>query len=259
MRIRLLVAYDGSGFHGFAANPGVRTVGGVLADALGRVLRTGEPVSLTCAGRTDAGVHAFGQVVTFDVDDGVGAVELAHRVNRIVGPEISVRDPRIVPDDFDARFSARARTYRYIVWNRPEPDPFHAGRAWHVPEPLDLDVLRLTCDPFIGEHDFSAFCRRAFRVDGSAVPLRRRVLAARWEPGAPGELVFTITASSFCHQMVRSVVGTMVEVGRGRRRAGELVGVIASGDRSRAGRVAPPEGLYLWEVAYDAGTSKANS
>lgn len=250
MRIRLTVAYDGSGFHGFAANEGVRTVAGDLADAIRRVLRLDEPVALSCAGRTDKGVHAVGQVVSFDVAEGTDLGELARRVNRIVGPQVAVRDPAVVPDTFDARFSAISRTYHYVVWNRPEPDPFRAGRAWHVAAPLDLAALLLACDPFIGEHDFSAFCRAATRADGTPAPLRRRVLTAGWAAGEPGELVFTIAASSFCHQMVRSIVGTMVEVGLGRRSAGELMGVIASGDRANAGRLAPSEGLYLAEVDY---------
>lgn len=251
MRIRLLVAYDGTRFHGFAANRGVRTVAGELNAALTRVLRRDVPVQVACAGRTDKGVHALAQVVTFDVEGSVDPADLAHRVNRLVAPEIVVREPRVVPDDFDARFSARARTYRYVVWNRPEPDPFQAGRAWHVPEPLDLAALRLSCDPFIGEHDFAAFCRRATRADGSPAPLRRTVRAASWGPGPDGTLWFTIVGTSFCHQMVRSVVATMVDVGRGRRRAGELVGIIASRDRARASGPAPPEGLYLVGVDYD--------
>ncbi len=250
MRIRFTVAYDGSGFHGFAANAGVRTVGGELAEAIRRLLRLDAPVALTCAGRTDKGVHALGQVVSFDVPEGTDVGELARRVNRIVGPEVAVRDPLVVPDSFDARFSAVTRSYRYVVWNRPEPDPFRAGRAWHVAAPLDLALLRLACDPFIGEHDFSAFCRAATRADGTPAPLTRRVISADWSVGESGELVFTITASSFCHQMVRAVVGTMVEVGLGRRRAGDLVAVIASGDRAAAGRLAPAEGLYLAEVGY---------
>lgn len=254
MRIRLLVAYDGAGFHGFAANPGVRTVAGVLADALAKVLRVAEPVELGCAGRTDKGVHALAQVVTFDVPADADVPDLdvlAHRVNRIVGPEVAVRDPLVVADDFDARFSARRRTYRYVVWNRPDPDPFQAGRAWHVPEPLDPALLRLACDPFVGEHDFAAFCRRAVRADGTVASTRRRVFEARWQPGGPGELVFTITGSGFCHQMVRSVVALMVDVGRGRRRAGELTRVIASGDRAATSGPAPPHGLYLVGVDYD--------
>lgn len=250
MRVRLTVAYDGSRFHGFAANTGVRTVAGELIDAVTRLLHLDEPIVLACAGRTDKGVHATGQVVSFDVPGGTDVAELARRVNRIVGPQIAVRDAAIVAEGFHARFSAVARTYRYEVWNHPEPDPFRAGRSWYVPEPLDLASLRLACDPFIGDHDFSAFCRAATRADGTPAPLRRRVLAADWHDEGDGALVFTITATSFCHQMVRSIVGTIVEVGSGRRSAGELTGVIASGDRARAGRLAPPDGLYLTHVEF---------
>jgi tRNA pseudouridine38-40 synthase len=252
LRIRLTVAYDGRGFHGFAANAGVRTVAGELVAALTRVLRLDAPVELTCAGRTDRGVHAVGQVVTFDVPADRDLSEVVERINALVEPEVAVRDVEVVAADFDARHSATSRTYRYVVWNRPEPDPFRAGLAWHVPEPLDIELLRLACDPFIGLHEFGAFCRRATQRDGTPVSLVRRVQHAAWHETSAGVLQFEITASSFCHQMVRSVVGTMVEVGLGKRRAGDLLGVIRSGDRSRAGQLAPPDGLYLLSVGYDA-------
>ncbi len=250
MRVRLTVAYDGRGFHGFAANEGVRTVAGVLIDALTTVLRLDAPLELACAGRTDRGVHALGQVVSFDVAPDTDLALLVRRVNRLVEPEVAVHTAQRVPAAFDARSSATSRTYRYVIWNRPEPDPFRWGRAWHVAEPLDLAALRLSCDPFIGSHDFAAFCRRATRRDGAPVTLRRRVLAASWHEVDPGVLHFEITASSFCHQMVRAVVGTMVEVGRGRRHAGELLDVIRSGDRAAAGVLAPPDGLFLLSVGY---------
>lgn len=252
-RVRCTVAYDGRGFHGFAANAGVRTVAGELSAALTRVLRLTEPIELVCAGRTDKGVHAIGQVVTFDLPADFDRPELEHRLNRMLGPEIAVRDVHAVAGDFDARHSATARTYRYVIWNRPEPNPFRVGLAWQIAEPLDIELLRLACDPFIGSHEFSAFCRGATRRDGTAVSLRRDVRRAVWHEVEPGVLHFEIEASSFCHQMVRSVVGTMVEVGLGKRHAGTLLSVIHSGDRARAGQLAPPDGLYLLAVAYDAG------
>lgn len=252
VRVRLTVAYDGSGFHGFAVNAGVRTVAGELAEALRRVLRLPSPPELACAGRTDAGVHARGQVVSLDVPT-VTAEDLeglCRSLNRLCGPAIAVRDPAVVAADFDARHSARARRYRYLVLNRPHPDPFLAGQAWHVVPPLDLASLRLACDPLIGEHDFAAFCRRPKRSDGSVASLHRRVLTAGWEPLDDGLLAFEIEATAFCHQMVRSIVGTLVEVGRGKRRAGDVSGILRSGDRSAAGDLAPPHGLYLWHVTY---------
>ena len=250
MRVRLTVAYDGSGFHGFAANDGVRTVGGTLAEALGRVLRLGGPIELACAGRTDRGVHAHGQVVSFDAPAGTDLDALARSINHLCGPAIAVREPQVVAPDFDARHSALARRYRYLVLNRPDPDPFLARSAWHIEPPLDVAAMTLACDPFIGEHDFSAFCRRPKRSDGVEVSLQRRVVEAAWHVEPDGLLRFEIEASAFCHQMVRSVVGTMVDVGRGRRRAGDVRGVLASRDRGKAGDLAPPHGLSLWLVRY---------
>jgi tRNA pseudouridine38-40 synthase len=250
VRVRLTVAYDGSGFHGFADNDGVRTVGGTLAAALGRVLRLGGPLDLACAGRTDRGVHAHGQVVSFDAPVGADLDALARSVNHLCGPEVAVREPSVVPGDFDARHSALARCYRYLVLNRPDPDPFLARTAWHFEPPLDVAAMTLACDPFIGEHDFSAFCRRPKRSDGVEVSLQRRVVEAGWHVEPDGLLRFEIEASAFCHQMVRSIVGTMVDVGRGKLRAGDVRGILASRDRAEAGELAPPHGLTLWQVRY---------
>jgi tRNA pseudouridine38-40 synthase len=249
VRVRMTVAYDGSGFHGFAPNPGVETVGGTLAAAIERVLRA--PVQLTCAGRTDTGVHAWGQVVSFDAPaDRFDPLVLQRSVNRLCGPRIVAREVARAPDDFDARRSAVSRTYRYTVLNRPVPDPFLAHVSWHVDEPLDLDLLRLGSDPFVGEHDFSAFCRRPRHRDGSPASLVRRVLRAGWDDLGDGVLRFEIQANAFCHQMIRSIVGTLVDVGAGRRRPGEVLGILASRDRARASQLAPPQGLCLWAVEY---------
>jgi tRNA pseudouridine38-40 synthase len=249
-RVRLLVAYDGTGFAGFAANPGVTTVGGTLIAALERVL--GHPVTLTCAGRTDAGVHGWGQVVTFDARSaGLDLVALQRSVNKLCAPRIVVREASTVDPGFDARHSAVARHYRYTILNRPVPDPFLAGTAWHVATLLDLASMRLGADPLIGEHDFSSFCRRPRVREGMAVPsLVRRVLDVRWHDLGHEVLRFDISASSFCQQMVRAVVGTLVEVGTGRKRAGDVRGILEARDRSRAGQLAPAHGLCLWAVTY---------
>jgi tRNA pseudouridine38-40 synthase len=250
VRVRMTVAYDGSGFHGFAPNPGVRTVGGTLREAIEKVTRS--RVELTCAGRTDTGVHAWGQVVSFDLPaDRFDGVALARSLNRLCGPAIVVRDLADAPDDFDARRSATGRTYRYTIVNRPVPDPFLAGTAWHVDEPLDLDLLRLGCDPLVGEHDFSAFCRRPKHRDGREASLVRQVHRAGWSDLGDGVLRFEIAANAFCHQMIRSVVGTLVDVGLARKHAGELLGILAGRDRARASSLAPPQGLCLWAVDYD--------
>lgn len=248
-RVRATVAYDGAAFHGFAENPGVATVAGALRRSIERVIR--QPIELTGAGRTDAGVHAWGQVISFDAPVSVDLDRLQRSLNGLCGPSIVVRTLDWADDDFNARFSALWRRYRYTVVNRPLPDPFSAATAWHVAEPLDLDVLRLACDPFIGEHDFSAFCKRPKQPPGEEpLSLVRRVIEASWTELGDDVLRFEIRANAFCHNMVRSIAGTMVDVGRGRRHAGELLGVIRSRDRSFCGPVAPPQGLILWEVGY---------
>jgi tRNA pseudouridine38-40 synthase len=226
-------------------------VAGTLATAIERVL--GHPVELTCAGRTDAGVHGWGQVVSFDADDGVVPVALQASLNALCGPTVVVRAAEVGPPGFDARFDATSRRYRYTILNRQVPDPFLAATSWHVPSPLDVDRLRLACDPLIGEHDFTAFCRRPRGVDREP-SMVRRVLDARWDvddAAGEGVLRFWIEATAFCHQMVRSIVGTMVDVGRGRRTPADVAGALRARRRDAAGPVAPPHGLCLWHVRYD--------
>jgi tRNA pseudouridine38-40 synthase len=244
-RCRLLVAYDGTGFHGYARQPDVRTVEGELVDVVERV--NGGPLeNLACAGRTDAGVHAWGQVVSFDAAPEIDLRRVREAVNGQLGPEIVVRAAVAATPDFDARHSARWRRYRYTVVNRPAPDPFLARYAWWVGTPLDLHALHLGADPFVGEHDFAAFCRRG--PEGSATT--RRVFESSWKDIGDGVLEYEIRANAFCWQMVRSIVGTLVDVGTGKRRPGDLVATLRSRDRARAGSVAPPHGLCLREVGY---------
>jgi tRNA pseudouridine38-40 synthase len=243
------VAYLGSGFRGFAAQKGVKTVGGQLTAALERSLR--HRVELTCAGRTDAGVHARGQVVSFDARADADLEAVVRSANKQLGPAIAVRAAAAMPADWDARHSATGRRYRYTVLNRPAPDPFHAATAWHVAPPLDLRAMQLACDPLIGSHDFSSFCRRPVGPAEAEPPsLVREVREADWIDGGEQLLRFEIEASSFCHQMVRSLVGTMVEMGLGKRRPGDMKAILDARSRAAAGQMAPPHGLCLWEVTY---------
>jgi tRNA pseudouridine38-40 synthase len=247
LRVRMVVAYLGAPYHGFAIQPGQETVAGALKASIDRALR--DDVALVCAGRTDGGVHAWGQVVTFDTDsERFDPVGLQRSLNSTVGPAIAVRAVDVVDAGFCARRSALTRRYRYTVLNRDVPDPFLAATTWRVPDELSIGALRLSCDPILGEHDFSSFCRLPRRdPDASLV---RRVDDARWIDLGHGLLRFEIEASSFCHQMVRSLVGTMIEVGRGNRAAGEMAGVLRARQRSLAGHIAPPHGLCLWSVTY---------
>lgn len=251
LRVRMTVAYLGTGFHGFAAQKsGVPTVAGALIDAIKRV--TGSSIELTCAGRTDAGVHAWGQVVSFDLPADVDLVALQRSLNKMLGPSIVVRSLSVADERFDARRSATGRAYRYTIVNRPTPDPFLAHMAWHVDDPLDVRSMQLACDPLIGEHDFTSFCRKPpASTIGAAPSMVRRVRDARWVDGGDGVLRFEIEASAFCHQMVRSVVGTLVAVGRGKKKAGDMAWILRSRDRSLAASPAPAHGLVLWSVSYD--------
>jgi tRNA pseudouridine38-40 synthase len=252
-RVRLLVAYDGTEFHGFAPNPGVRTVLGELQRTISTVVRT--PVELVGAGRTDAGVHAWGQVVSGDIPAATDLGDLAHRLNKVLAPAVSVRDARWTDGGFDARFSATWRRYRYEVWNHPAPNPLAARTSWHVPQPLLMWAMQAAGDPLVGEHDFTSFCRRPKLAPDAPEPppsLVRRVLDVGWVAVDDSPMLrFDIRATSFCHQMVRSIVGLMVDVGSGRRSAGEVNAVLRARDRSVAGTVAPPHGLVLVDVGYD--------
>jgi tRNA pseudouridine38-40 synthase len=248
-RVRLTVAYDGTDFHGFAAQERQRTVAGVLGEALQVALR--HEVDLTCAGRTDRGVHAWGQVVSFDAPHDADLCRLRRSVNSMLGPEVVVRDAAMAEAGFSARFDARTRTYKYTIVNRDAPDPFRARFAWWIDAPLDVRALRIASDAFIGEHDFASFCRKPKVSGSSEVPsLRRRVTESRWDEVGDGVLQYEVSANAFCWQMVRSVVGTLVEVGTGKRRPGEMLGIIRAADRAAAGDMAPPHGLCLWHVDY---------
>jgi tRNA pseudouridine38-40 synthase len=249
-RARLTVAYHGAGFHGFAANPGVRTVLGELAAAVATVVR--QPVELTGAGRTDAGVHAWGQVVSGDLPESVDLGDLTRRVNKLCAPGIAVSAAEWAAPDFDARFSATWRQYRYHVWNDPSPNPLLAGTVWHVPKPLDVDAIALGAAALIGEHDFSSFCRRpSFAPDQPQPSMVRIVYELGCSRVDESSLRFEVRGSAFCHQQVRSMVGTLVDVGLGRIAAHRVIEILTARDRNAAGQVAPPEGLVLWAVGYD--------
>ena len=240
---RLDLAYDGTGFRGWARNAGVRTVQEVLETALARVV--GEEVATAVAGRTDAGVHATGQVVSFRTAAPADPDRIRRAITSILGPEVVALRAAEVPDGFDARFSARSRRYRYALDIGPAPDPLRRFTAWHVPWPLDPVPMNAAAAGFVGEHDFASFCRTA----GGRSTVRR-VLAAEWREAGEAALVFEVAATSFCHQMVRSMVAFCVDAGRGRVDPGSLPAVLAARDRNASRGAAPPHGLVLVEVEY---------
>jgi tRNA pseudouridine38-40 synthase len=248
--IRLLIAYDGTGFHGWARQPGVRTVQGALEDAVAALL-DGAP-RLAVAGRTDAGVHAWGQVASFVAPRNVDPESVLAASNARLAPEVVIREARRAPDGFDARRSATSREYRYRIDVGPVPDPFVARYVWHRAGRLDAPAMRRAAGHLVGEHDFRAFCRAPEPPAGTVRRLERLVVAARGE-----RIEVLVRANAFCQQMVRSLVGTLVRVGDGTVDPEAIPAIIAGGDRAAAGRVAPPHGLTLWQVRYGRRSVRA--
>lgn len=250
VRLRIDLAYDGTPYAGYARQPDQHTVQGTLEGALTRVLA--QPVTTTCAGRTDRGVHALAQVVHCDVDPDNAArttavlrdpASLRRRLDSMLGGAVTIWRVQVVDAAFDARFSASWRRYRYRLAATPG-DPRTRLLAWHVEDELDADAMRRALPAVVGEHDFAAFCRRA--------PGRHTVRAIRTADleVRDEELHVVLRGTAFCHQQVRAIVGSLVEVGRGRRPSPWLGEVLAAGDRRLAGPVAPAHGLTLEAVGY---------
>ncbi len=253
MRLRIDLSYDGGDFHGWAAQPGLRTVQGELEAALVTVLRV-EAVSLVCAGRTDTGVHARGQVVHLDVEPGVLATvagrydgdpcdALARRLDGLLAADLRVRRVVTAPDGFDARFSPVWRRYAYRLTDGV-PDPLTRRHVLAWPRPVDVDAVNRASAALVGLHDFAAFCKQ--REGATTV---RTLIELAWT--RDGDLVTgTVRADAFCHHMVRSLVGCLLAVGEGRRPVAWAGEVLAAGVRDPAVTVVPPHGLTLEEVGY---------
>jgi tRNA pseudouridine38-40 synthase len=237
-RLKLTVEYDGSDFRGWAAQPGLRTVEGVVRDALAETFERAE--GLAVAGRTDAGVHALGNVVSLDADGGPPAERAAEALNTHLPDDVAITTAEEATPDFHARHSARARSYRYRIWRRRTPSPFERQRAWWYPRPLEEDGLAEAAALLVGEHDFRAFTPTETQHDVFV----RNVLRAEWHRRGDA-LEFEITADSFLRHMVRTLVGTMVEMPPER-----LAPLLEGHARSEAGSTAPACGLYLERVEY---------
>jgi tRNA pseudouridine38-40 synthase len=249
LRVLIELSYDGTEFSGWAAQPGRRTVEGVLAETLGHVLRLPAPVRLTVAGRTDAGVHARGQVAHADLP---GDVWTAHadavlrRLSRALPPDLRVRAVAAAPDGFDARFSALWRRYSYRICDDPaRADPLRRRDTLWNPRSLDLGAMNEAAALLLGEHDFAAFCRK--RAGATTVRALRRLA---WERDADGVAVGAVVADAFCHNMVRALVGALLPVGEGSRLVTWPAEVLAAAVRDPFVRVVPPHGLCLEEVRY---------
>ncbi|MFT3875560.1 MAG: tRNA pseudouridine(38-40) synthase TruA [Propioniciclava sp.] len=250
-RYRIDLAYDGAAFHGWARQDGLRTVQGVLEHWITTVLRLGAPAELTVAGRTDAGVHARGQVAHLDLPDEDLAPELLRRLGRVLPGDVVVHAVSVAPDGFDARFAAIWRRYVFRLCDR-SPDPLERHLAVRVRGALDVAATHAAASSLVGLHDFGAFCKQ--REGATTI---REMLECRAERAPSGLLEVTLRADAFCHSMVRSVVGALVDVGTGRRDAAWFAGLIDRPARAGEVTVLPPHGLVLEEVGYPADTDLA--
>lgn len=243
--IRLVVEYDGSQLHGWQRQHNNPTVQQHLEETLAKILT--HEVQVTGASRTDAGVHARGQVASFRTDRPISVVGIRRGLNTLLPDSISIRDAAEVPDDFHPRFSATGKHYRYTILARRERSPRWRDFAWHVREPLNVHAMHDAARALIGEHDFSAF-----RAAGcSAKSTIRRIDSIALTRLHPHLLEIDIRGNAFLRQMIRIIVGTLVDVGMGDRPVSQVAEILASKDRTVAGQTAPPQGLELVEVRYD--------
>jgi tRNA pseudouridine38-40 synthase len=238
------VEYAGTAYAGFQRQPNEETVQGVLEKAIGSV--TGEEITITAAGRTDAGAHAVHQVIAFTTASQLPAETFTRAFNAHLPADVVVSRSCDVPDDFHPRFDALSRTYRYIIWNRRFRSPLLLERAVHIHIPLDASRMHRALQYLVGEHDFGAFA--GSQAEGSRV---RRMLSARcWRE--EHLIRVELQADGFLKQMVRSIAGTLIDIGKGTREPEDMEAILASRDREQAGETAPAWGLYLMNVEYPA-------
>jgi tRNA pseudouridine38-40 synthase len=242
--IRLVLEYDGTLFHGWQKQQGLRTVQTALHETLELVLRE-KIAELRGASRTDVGVHARGQVVNFLVEREPDLTSLKHSVSSLLKGEVAVLDAEIVPDDFNARYGAKCKQYTYAILNRRQPPVLDKNRVWHVSADLDLERMRAAARELVGEHDFRSFQA----ADCSAQSSVREILESELT-GVPPCLCYRVVGTGFLKQMVRTIVGTLVDLGRGKSVCPSMEAILAARDRSKAGMTAPACGLCLDWVKY---------
>lgn len=240
--IKVVVEYDGTDYVGFQRHPGRRTIQGELERALTRI--TKQPVVISGAGRTDAGVHAVGQVISFVTGGTIPVDRVPYALNCVLPRAIVARDASEMPPEFHARYSAKSRRYRYAILNCEKPRALVGRYSWHVPGEIDVNSMRFGGECLIGKHDFTSFSA------SMATPSRVREIASLGICRDGESITVEIEANAFLHSMARIIVGTLVEVGQGRRKPEDIQGILDGTDRRMAGMTAPPQGLVLMEVTY---------
>lgn len=243
-KVKCTVAYDGTNFFGYQVQPGKRTVQRELEAAL-KKLHKGKLVHVKASGRTDRGVHAYGQVIHFQTELPIPEARWTRALNSVLPQDIRIRQAKFVSEAFHARYGAARKEYRYRLLTRPEPDLFRRFYTLHVSQPLDLRQMRIAAQSIIGTHDFSSFCA----ANTSVTDKTRTVYELTIEPNGD-ETIIRIVGSGFLYQMVRIITGTLLDVGSGCLDAEQMAAIIAAHDRGQASKTAPPNGLTLWQVTY---------
>ncbi|HTU34742.1 MAG TPA: tRNA pseudouridine(38-40) synthase TruA [Candidatus Acidoferrum sp.] len=253
--IKLTIAYDGSAFHGWQFQPGLPTIQGELTDAASQI--TQEKIVIHGASRTDAGVHALGQVAHFKTRSGLDAHEFQRALNALLPAAIRIVAAQEVGPDFHARWQSQAKTYRYRIFRGPVLSPFDYRRALHVPYPLDEAAMAAAAREFEGEHDFSSFAASSGGEEEDGNREMNRVLYSSEvvRESSADEIVYVVRGQSFLRYMVRKIVGTLLEVGKGKVAAEEIREIFEARDRSRSGPTVPPDGLYLISIEYPDPTN----
>ncbi|MDX8047340.1 tRNA pseudouridine(38-40) synthase TruA [Gracilibacillus sp. S3-1-1] len=253
MRLRAIIRYDGTAFSGYQIQPNGRTVQEEIEKVLTK-MHKGKPVRITASGRTDQGVHAVGQVIHFDTDLEIPNPNWVRALNTMLPADIEVVAVKEVPDDFHARFDVSEKEYRYYIMNGASRDIFRRHYVYHVPNQLNVQEMHEASQYFMGRHDFTSFCSANSNVKGDKI----RTITDIGVEQQNEDIIIRVRGTGFLYNMVRIIVGTLIDVGTGKRATNEVSEIIAATDRATAGKTAPPQGLYLWEVDYEKKDDKNN-
>lgn len=245
MRYLAVVSYDGSNYAGYQIQPDQLTIQAVIEQALAK-MHKGKPIKITASGRTDAGVHAYGQVFHYDSELAIPEANWKKALNSLLPDDIVILKVKKATSSFHARYDALEKTYQYVILNSDDPSPFEVNYSTFIAEELDVSLINAACQYLIGEHDFTAFCAANSSVKGDKI---RTIYDAHCKQDRD-RLILSFTGNGFLYNMVRIIVGTLIEIGQGKRPVADLPKIINSKDRSLAGKTAPPQGLYLDNVTY---------
>lgn len=241
--IKCEISYDGTDFHGFQVQPNQRTIQGELINSIYKL--TKEEVTIIASGRTDAGVHARKQVCNFYTDSNIPAARWKNALNAVLPDGIIILNSTEVPSTFHSRYDVKEKTYRYHISNKENLDLFRRKYAWHYPHELKIDEMRKASKKFLGEHNFTSFSSAKTEIDNK---VRFIYQSEIWEEN--NEIIYQVTGNGFLYNMVRIIVGTLVDVGSNRKKIEDIEGILSSEDRNNAGKTAPAKGLFLWDIKY---------